>query len=361
MPEYLSPGVYVEEIELGAKPIEGVSTSTAGFLGPTERGSEAPQLVVSFTQFTQVYGGFLDDSHLAYAVDGFFRNGGRRCFVGRVVGNGAAPAAADLGPLRAEAIGAGTWGNRIYVKVEDAALTATRPELFKLTLAYWRTLPPAVDGGVRVDPTDPRNRANPQRREPDVLEVFDNLSPDPASSDYYERRVNGISHLVRLVREGAGEPPGQGVAESATLNGPGNPGATLDKPLAGGGDGAALGLADYRGRTALGDRTGLAALADVDEIAIVAIPDEHRVAGLTRELIDHCERLRDRFAVTAVDQGTTDVANLRPPADSRYAAVYYPWIRILDPVSGAPRLVPPTGHVAGIYARSDVERGVHKA
>ena len=80
MPEYLSPGVYIEEIELGAKPIEGVSTSTAGFLGPTERGPEAPQLVVSFTQLTQVYGGFLDDSFLAYGVDGFFRNGGRRCF-----------------------------------------------------------------------------------------------------------------------------------------------------------------------------------------------------------------------------------------------------------------------------------------
>ena len=124
-------------------------------------------------------------------------------------------------------------------------------------------------------------------------------------------------------------------------------------------DGEAIALRDYQGTTTLGARTGLA-FEDVDEISIVAIPDEHRIAGLTDELVDH-ERLRDRFAVTAVNQGTTDIANLLPPRDTKYAAVYYPWIRIIDPVSGAPKLIPPTGHVMGIYARSDTERGVHKA
>src|SRR5262245_26734639 len=143
MPEYLAPGVYVEEIELGTRPIEGVSTSTAGLLGPTERGPVAPQLLTNFLQYMQIFGGFLDTSHLAYAVDGFFRNGGQRCFVGRIIGSGAATAAVDLGPVRAEAVGPGEWGNRIFVKVEDGSLTATRPELFKLTLYYWRTLPPS--------------------------------------------------------------------------------------------------------------------------------------------------------------------------------------------------------------------------
>src|SRR5262245_35857599 len=101
MPEYLAPGVYVEEIDLGVRPIEGVSTSTAGFLGPTERGPVAPQFLTSFPQYTQVFGGFLAGSFLAHAVDGFFRNGGQRCFVGRITGNGAATAEFDLGPVRA--------------------------------------------------------------------------------------------------------------------------------------------------------------------------------------------------------------------------------------------------------------------
>src|SRR5262249_52293888 len=139
MQEYLAPGVYVEEIDLGVKPIEGVSTSTAGFLGPTERGPVAEQFITSFTQFTQVYGGFLPDSYLAYAVDGFFRNGGQRCFIGRIAGANAATAEVDLGPVRARAVGPGTWGNRVFVKVENASLaTVARPELFKLTVYYWR-------------------------------------------------------------------------------------------------------------------------------------------------------------------------------------------------------------------------------
>ena len=95
MPEYLAPGVYVEEIEIGAKPIEGVSTSTAGFLGYAERGPlNKPTLVTSFAEFERNFGGFLPavkDSTdlsqirwLAYAVNGFFENGGKRVFITRV-------------------------------------------------------------------------------------------------------------------------------------------------------------------------------------------------------------------------------------------------------------------------------------
>ena len=76
MPEYLAPGVYIEEISIGAKPIEGVSTSTAGFLGQTERGPVDLRLVTGFGQYQGLYGGYIDNSYLAYAVDGFFRNGG---------------------------------------------------------------------------------------------------------------------------------------------------------------------------------------------------------------------------------------------------------------------------------------------
>ena len=86
MPEYLTPGVYVEEFEIGAKPIEGVSTSTAGFLGEAERGPSYPQLVTSFPEYKRLFGEFFgDDKYLPYAVDGFFANGGQRCYVARIV------------------------------------------------------------------------------------------------------------------------------------------------------------------------------------------------------------------------------------------------------------------------------------
>lgn len=91
MPEYLSPGVYVEEIEIGAKPIEGVSTSTAGFLGVAEIGNTEglPELVTSFADFKRKFGGYLPASYgiyrfLPYAVDSFFMNGGSRCYVMRI-------------------------------------------------------------------------------------------------------------------------------------------------------------------------------------------------------------------------------------------------------------------------------------
>lgn len=91
MPEYLSPGVYIEEIEIGAKPIEGVSTSTAGFLGVAEMGATEglPELITSFSDFQRQFGGYLPESYgtyrfLSYAVDNFFTNGGSRCYVMRV-------------------------------------------------------------------------------------------------------------------------------------------------------------------------------------------------------------------------------------------------------------------------------------
>ena len=90
MPEYLSPGVYVEEIEIGAKPIEGVSTSTAGFVGMTERGPlNNPTLVTSFAEYQRTFGGYLGDDFkefrfLPYAVEGFFSNGGQRAYITRV-------------------------------------------------------------------------------------------------------------------------------------------------------------------------------------------------------------------------------------------------------------------------------------
>src|SRR5262249_23563391 len=117
MPEYLSPGVYVEEIELGPKPIEGVSTSTAGFLGETLRGPLEPRLITGFEEFKRLYGGFvrtgngIGNEHLPFAIQVFFENGGQRCFVTRIPPADALPVAADVDGMRISGIGPGTFGN----------------------------------------------------------------------------------------------------------------------------------------------------------------------------------------------------------------------------------------------------------
>jgi phage tail sheath protein FI len=131
MPEYLSPGVYVEEFEIGAKPIEGVGTSTAAFLGVAEKGPlNKPTLVTTQEQFIKNFGGYLKGSYLAYAVDGFFRNGGKRCFIVRIA-NGATKGKTLINNrvggslMTVNALNEGYWGNDISLKVVDASSGST--------------------------------------------------------------------------------------------------------------------------------------------------------------------------------------------------------------------------------------------
>ena len=126
MPKYLTPGVLCM---YGPKSIKGVSTSTAGFLGATERGPVSPRLVTSFANYRRVYGTFYENSYLAYAVDGFFRNGGQRCFVARIateadkdkVASNDISIGSNGKTLRIMALGPGKWGTRTYFKIENAS------------------------------------------------------------------------------------------------------------------------------------------------------------------------------------------------------------------------------------------------
>src|SRR3954469_6412909 len=97
MPEYLAPGVYVEEVDTGAKPIEGVSTSTCGVVGVTERGpANVPVLVTSVGDYVHWFGGRLsaelygEHRYLPHAIEGFFTNGGKRVYVVRALEDGSA-------------------------------------------------------------------------------------------------------------------------------------------------------------------------------------------------------------------------------------------------------------------------------
>lgn len=352
MPEYLSPGVYVEEVDTGNKPIEGVSTSTVGFVGIAERGPDVPMLITSFGEYKRAFGGYVPTRYLAHAVEGFFQNGGKRCFVNRIFSQtGAGPATATMGGMVVTAIGVGLWARRIAVKISNAGLND--PNLFKLTLMYWNEMPPISGVNLTIDPTHPESRLTANlanRREPTLTEVFDNLSTNPNVSNFYKRQVNGASQLVKLESTTDVRPPNNGTENNITLVVP----STI-LFLTGGSDGAAL--ADADGKAALD------AFESVDEIAILCSPEEKATEfpQMTENLLQQCERLLDRFAILQSASNVVAPAAHFPPRPSKYGAYYYPWLRIRSALNGTEVDIPPGGHIAGIYARSDITRGVHKA
>jgi len=171
------------------------------------------------------------------------------------------------------------------------------------------------------------------------------------------RRVNATSRLIR-VTAGANYDgtdlqsfPAVSTAPWASLNGG-------DDQLGG------LSLADFIGENlGPGARTGIQALEDVDEVAIAFVPGIWH-EDVRNALIGHCTSMADRFAIIDAPPGLTvqEVQAYRSPIDTRFAALYYPWVRARDPrPSGDELLMPPSGFMAGIYARVDVSRGVFKA
>lgn len=354
MPEYLSPGVYIEELNTGPVPIEGVSTSTAGFVGQTERGPTEITFVTSFTEYQRWFGSFIDPSisYLPFAVKGFFDNGGQRLFIARVSGAGSAKSSLQIpgSGLTATAIGEGAWGERIFLRVQGSTLKRGNPPAsvgFRLTILYFSSMPPV---NPPIDPFDRDHLRDKDRREPDVVEDFDNLLIDPKSSDYVLTAVNGSSQLISLSADGTVSLPGDLAWTQMT-----------------GGTDVAAAATDYVAQLTAdkppNERRGLQALDTIDEISLVCIPDEAKPGFdlVTTEIMTQCDRRKDRFAILQVLQGQGQVEGIVPPEDSSYGAIYSPWIRVYNDITGDNLLIPPGGHIAGIYARTDVERGVHKA
>src|SRR4051812_36442253 len=184
MPEYLHPGVYIEEIERGPRPIEGVPTSTAAILGEAERGSVTPRLVTSYKDYQRWFGDvFEPNKFLPYAANGFFENGGKRAFITRLVGDAATGASATFGSFSVRAAGPGVWGNRVFAKI-SAGTTKDKDGNavgFRFQLAYWR------DGSVPFDAFTPEGRTKLPR--PQLTEDFDDLVTDETSPDFYGKRV----------------------------------------------------------------------------------------------------------------------------------------------------------------------------
>lgn len=188
MPEYLAPGVYVEEVSFRSKSIEGVSTSTAAFVGPTRKGpvsriaedaiAEAPELITSMGNFERIYGGLGDlalapaTNYLAHAVRAFFNNGGSRLYVARVFG-----AANDAAVIAARATSASLTNAqqdaeqaRFRARFPGQALNGRVTLRLLASPATARTVDRAPEGSMlRVSAAEP---ARPARLEGGVAPFF---------------------------------------------------------------------------------------------------------------------------------------------------------------------------------------------
>ncbi len=461
MPEYLAPGVYVEETSFRSKSIEGLATSTTGFAGLTRFGpvqyaggpaTAEPRLITSFTEFERVYGsleplvvgGDERVNYTAHAARAFFANGGKRLYVSRVfhaseddpvLGHVAfldVPTSGGVASWRARWPGASgnvlvdarvvrsknlafqypadptdilhkdTWGaqvkrakagavielitlpgampvtnqalneanlcvvqvdsdgrQRFFDSTNAAVVLPADLTTFNLLLVELQVLVHAAAG--RLDSYDELAASNEQHR--DVAKVLERDDPEDENAMVWLDWLPAANDTFAPARLMTG------------LR------ASLQKRLAGGSDGALPAGATFEGKEADPDivsvkATGLEALGEIDDIAIVALPDAgglpdtELVVDAAGRLIAHAEKYRYRIAVVDGPRNSsmTEIREFRGKFDSKYAALYHPWIEIFDPLvpvaPGIPPrklLLPPSGFVTGIYARSDIERGVHKA
>lgn len=375
MPEYLSPGVYVEEVDTGAKPIEGVGTATAAFVGFTEKaqlvervdGGRAvrdllnkPTLVTNWTQFTERFGGFVEGAYLPHAIYGYFQNGGARCYVLSVKTMPKAQAAllnADGKPqLVVRARQAGLTGLRLRVKVE-----APKEGKKKEEKAGEKQPPPGGPFTVTVEREQVAGgwRTAEVLRDVTLTEVQKEGGKKVRVAYQEDKAPQWIEFLVPEKVSLAKLWPR---TQEQTLQ--------IETQLL-----AAPTSEDFRGDVS--ERTGVEGLEAIDDITIVSVPDLmsgvngngldlDMVKAVQSMIITHCERLGDRVAILdappnmspqEVRKWRVDVAAY----DSSYAALYYPWIQVNDPVQKRPVYIPPSGHLAGLWARTDNTRGIHKA
>lgn len=416
MAEYLSPGVYVEEFDSGAKPMEGVSTSTAGFIGLAERGpvEGTPQLVTNFADFKRKYGGYLSENEfgeyrfLAYGVEQFFINGGSRCFIVRVapedaaVATGFAPSK-DAPVLTFTAKNPGIWGNSLRVRVTPDSKNKTpilevisAPEGKKYRCKNGSGFQPGDIVAYRDMEQDTTTYNRVVKSQNNILEFAEELGDEAVDTELlpqrfiqsceftlevsYEDQVevyeyaslnpNSASFITKktaksdLILVEAGAIPEDIKPPFDIVTGGGAEELLVSMLEGSNGSVAQISSADFMGRdNGAGKRTGIQAFLDNDMVSIMAVPGVVD-PNVQLTLVAHCENLASRFAVLDMPRDAKkidDIVAHRELFDTNYAALYHPWLQVFDPLDKKNMAVPPSGSMLGIYARSDNTRGVHKA
>jgi uncharacterized protein len=364
VPTYTAPGVYVEEVPSSQKVLSAAPTAIAAFVGFTERAPTddpndpeglSPRLVTSWTQFEELYGGFAPGCMLPLSVYGYFQNGGSIAYICRIPNAKPAgePSRAAL-PAADRALGAPLLVTSVepdadvtvVIETDDpgAAPAADGPATFTLRI---------VDHGAEV-------------------ESYPGLSLDAKAPNNAATVVNATSTRVKI------EVALDAKADLSTALEVMKPGVfALEKapPLP----------APVSGRAFAGSesaRAGINGLAIADEVTMVIVPDLVTAArredgtvdlGLWKavqtSLISHCELQANRMAILDAPPGMTpqQIKEWRTEVamfDSGFAALYYPWIKVENPIGvngDREVLIPPSGHIAGVWARTDESRGVWKA
>ena len=411
MAEYLSPGVYVEEYDSGATPMQGVSTSTAGFVGLAERGPVIgqPQLVTSFADYKRMYGGYLSQAaygsnrFLPYAVEQFFANGGARAYIMRAVPGDAKAGSRTTGVLKLTAANPGAWAEDLRVVVTPASKTKTQVlavngadltlknadgfnpgdvvELFDGKTAAHATVKSVLDKVVTLDAPCTLDVADTKvgtakyiktceitltARLGETVETFENLSLKPDALNNVCVKTAKSALICVEVTAAKAPAPAPKAASIVPYELCGGSGSELVLTLQGGSNGSVLTVTPdaFLGKDdGPGKRTGLQAFQENGNVSIMAIPGV-TAPEVQASLIAFCENKKSCFAILDVPmelKKTNDVANFRDMYDSTYAAMYHPWLEMYDAGSKRSAYFPPSGAMAGIYARTDIERGVHKA
>ncbi len=372
---YQTPGVYVEELPSGSHPIEGVGTSIAAFVGFAEMGPiNKPTLITNWSQYRDTFGGFVNQPftyYLPHAVYGYFNNGGTICYVVNLspslapqasiaaIPNGSdAKAALEVYAVR-QGLSAKTTDLAINVSYETGGTASPAPAAGGDA--------PAAGGSGSVPATAP-TVSTPFKVEVSangkVQETF-TVTMDRENPLYVENVINGQSQYIWMAPPaGAKLAPPAATTEAAPLVKPASPSLQI-------------GTSDIQGDVKA--RSGIAGLEAIEGITIVCVPDimslykqeqltEDGIIGLQVGIKDHCENMQGRVAILdsppSLDPQAMGEWRSKLGIDSSYATLYYPWIKVLDPFdpSGKHLLeIPPCGHMAGIWARTDSERGVHKA
>jgi uncharacterized protein len=353
MPTYQSPGVYVEEVAAGARPLEGAGTAIAAFIGLAEDGPfNTPTLVSNWTQFSTTFGGFVAGSYLAQSVYGYFMNGGGNCYIVRIGQNGAtagpaprsarakelaASPTAQIGRLKVQALDAGAQPGEYSAEITQAGGDSPSHDMFRIAI----------------------------KRHGEIVEEFDRVTFAKGKQNVVTI-VNAASKVVQVedtTPTGAVEALAHG---ETALVAPVPPAALPS---------ARLSADDYVGDVA--DRTGFAGLEAVEEITMLCVPDLmsayqqgaidlDQVQAVQLAMIAHCELMGDRIAILDPPPGfnAQQIKEWRVDKaryDSMYAAMYWPWVKTMNPATGLLSFMPPSGHMAGIWGRNDDTRGVHKA
>lgn len=327
------PGVYIEEIKSSVHTIMGVSTSVTAFVGRAKKGRvNRPVTVYNFSEYSREFGGLWEKSTMSYAVQQYFLNGGSEAVIVRITDDTVGTATRTFsGIMTLDASSPGEWGNNLQVAVDYDTSEGNIPDdtrkLFNLIV---KDPEPVGSGGS---------------------ETIRNLSSDPGSPAYVERVLEQQSRYLRARDVDPSAIPAEGAY-------------TLDD----GSDGGDIDNADFVPTD--GSKTGIYALEDTDIFNLLCLPpikfDQDVLPSTYNAAATYC---RDRRAMLLVDvpgSFATPAAATASPAGysliGENAAMFYPRIRMADPLKkDLLQTYAPSGAIAGVFARTDSQRGIWKA